>query len=210
VEPQTGNESQQSNEATNPKSALQQIRQKMQEVVAEYSNGDINASQFNAIYQHYAEKRDIVDRMIERNPDSDAWRSVVQQGYTGHLRSQFEARTIHYAVFRRENTKPLVSSGKVTRTTAKHIHKLLRIILAMKTYNTGLGRQSIGNGNWLVIALGKQALTIVTFSLQPSSLQTAKVRDLHEDFEVANQRALKNNEPANRLVYPQRALLEDL
>jgi len=204
-----GNESQQSNQATNPKSALQEIREKMQQVVAEYSNGDINASQFNAIYQHYAEKRDIIDRMIERNPDSDAWQSVVKPGYTTHLRSQFEARTIHYAVFRRDDTKPLVSSGKVNRKTAQQIHKLLRVVLSMKTQRTGLARQSLGNGNWLVTSIGLQALTIVTFSLQPSSLQTAKVRDLHEDFEVANQRALKNHEPADRLVYPQRALVED-
>lgn len=209
MEPQTGNDNQQANQTnSNPKSALQQIRTKMQEVVSEYSNGDINASQFNAIYQHYAEKRDIIDRMLERNPDSDAWRSVVQEGYTGHLRSQFEARTIHYAVFRRANTKPLISSGKVTRKTALHIHKLLRVVLSMKTQRTGLARQSIGNGNWLVTAIGEQALTIVTFSLQPSTVQTAKVRDLHDDFELANQRALKNNESPNRLVYPQRALLE--
>ena len=209
MEPQTGNDSQEADSATNPKGALQQIREKMQAVVAEYSNGDINASQFNAVYQHYSEKRDIIERMLERNPDSDAWRSVVQQGYTTHLRSQFQARTIHYVVFRRGNPKPLISSGKLSRKTAVQIHKMLRVVFAMKTHRTGLARKSIGNGNWLVMAIGDLALTIVTFSLQPSSLQTSKVHDLHADFETANQRALKNNQPSDRLVYPQRALLED-
>lgn len=207
VEPQMGNETQ-NNNATNPNSALQTIREKMQGVVAEYSNGDINASQFNAVYQHYSEKRDIIELMLERNPNSDAWRSVVQQGYTGHLRSQFQAKPLHYAVFKRGNTSPLLSSGKLSRKTAQQIHQMLRVVFAMKTQRTGLARKSIGNGNWLVVSIGQQALTIVTFTLQPSSIQTTKVRDLHEDFEMANKRALKNNAPSDRLVYPQRALLE--
>lgn len=203
-----GNESQRNNDATNPNSALQTIREKMQSVVAEYSNGDINASQFNAMYQHYSEKRDIIELMLERNPNSEAWRSVVQQGYTSHLRSQFQAKALHYAVFRRGKTNPLISSGKLTRKTAQQIHQMLRIIFSMKTQKTGLARKSIGNGNWLVVSIGVQALTIVTFTLQPSSIQTNKVRDLHEDFEMANKRALRNNTPSDRLVYPQRALLE--
>lgn len=209
VDSQMANNSKQSKKATNSKSALQQIREKMQVVVSEYSDGDINASQFNAIYQHYAEKRDIIERMLERNPDSDAWQSVVQQGYTTHLRSQFQARTIHYAVFRRGVPKPLMSSGKLSRKTAEQIHLLLRVVFNMKTHRTGLARKSIGNGNWLVMSIGDQSLTMVTFSLQPSSLQTAKVRDLHEDFEVANKRALKTGKPSERFVYPQRSLLED-
>lgn len=197
------------NDLTSHKSALVQIREKMQAVVSEYSSGKINASQFNAIYQHYAEKRDIVERLVERNPDSDAWRSVVQQGYTGHLRTQFQARAIHYAIFRRGEAKPLISSGSLTRNTAEQIHKILRVVFSMNNHRTGLARKAIGNGNWLVMSIGEQALTIVTFSLQPSSLQTNKVRDLHEDFERANERALKRNAPPERLVYPQRSLLED-
>lgn len=208
MEPQTGNDPQ-DNGTSSPRSALQSIREKMQGVVTEYSNGDINASQFNAVYQHYAEKRDIIERMIERNPNSDAWRSVVKQGYTGHLMSQFQAKAIHYAVFSRGNTIPLVSSGKLSRKTAQQIHQMLRVVFKMKSHRTGLARKSIGNGNWLVMSIGGKALTIVTFTLQPSSLQTSKVRDLHEDFETANERALRNNEPAERLVFPQRALLED-
>jgi uncharacterized protein YgbK (DUF1537 family) len=209
VEQQSANDSQKSNKVTSSRSALQQIREKMQAVVAEYSNGDLNASQFNAIYQHYAEKRDIIERMLERNPDSDAWKSVAQQGYTTHLRSQFQANAIHYAVFRRGDSKPLISSGKLSRKTAEQIHMLLRVVFSMKTQRTGLARKSIGNGNWLVMSIGSQALTMVTFSLQPSSIQTAKVRDLHDDFEAANQRALKTGKPSERFVYPQRALLED-
>lgn len=204
-----GNESQGNERASSPRSALQSIREKMQGVVSEYSNGDINASQFNAVYQHYAEKRDIIERMIERNPNSDAWKSVVQQGYTGHLLSQFQAKATHYAVFRRGNTTPLISSGKLNRKTAQQIHQMLKIVLKMKTQRTGLARKSVGNGNWLVMSIGNKSLTIVTFTLQPSSLQTSKVRDLHEDFEIANERALKNNVPPDRLVFPQRALLED-
>lgn len=209
MEQQTGQTENQPDQVTSSKSALKQIREKMQSVVSEYSSGDINASQFNAIYQHYAEKRDIIERLLERNPDSDAWRSVVKQGYTSHLRNQFQARTVHYAVFRRDVKKPLMSSGKLNRKTAEQIHQMLRVVFSMKTQRTGLARKSIGNGNWLVLAIGERALTIVTFSLQPSSFQTTKVRDLHEDFERANERALKNSSPSARMVYPQRALLED-
>ncbi len=193
---------------TNPKGALVQLRERMQKAVAEYSAGKLNSRQFQAIYQHYTEKRVIIEKLLERDPDTDAWKSVVKPGHTGQLRRLHESRPIHYAIFRRGEKRPVQTGGKLPRVAAEQIHKLLRVLFSMKNPRKGLARKSMGNGMWLVLALGDYSMTMVTFSLQPTSLQIERIRDMHDDFERANMRSLRRGLQTERLVFPQRALIE--
>jgi hypothetical protein len=67
----------------------------------------------------------------------------------------------------------------------------------------------MGSGNWLVLALGDRAVTLVMFMLEPSTAQINLVRDLHADFERANRGALeRGTRSLDRFVFPQRALAE--
>jgi len=189
--------------------SMASIRKKMETVAAEYASGKINSAQFNAIYRHYMEKRTIIEKLIARNPETQAWRSVAEPGRTSILREQYQARTIHYVVFRRNEREPLIAHGKITRQVARQMFKMLQVIWAMTTHRTGLARKSLGKGVWLVLSIGDQSITLVLFSRQPSNLQTNRVRDLHEDFERANYLALERGLPAARMVFPQRALMEE-
>ena len=59
-----------------PQDVLALIRGKIKSLTRDYSAGKINAAQFNAVYRHYTEKRTIIEKIIERNPNSDAWRAA--------------------------------------------------------------------------------------------------------------------------------------
>ncbi len=190
----------------NPQEALEQIRKRLKAATQEYSSGRLSAIQFNAVYRHYTEKRQIIEMLIERNPETDAWKSAAAEGSTSYLKDKFEARPLYYVVIRKNDTTPLLSEGKVPRKAAEQIYKLLQAFWKMPEWKVGLARKSIGDGMWMMVMVGELSLTISIYFLQPSTLQVNQLRDLQSDFERANHQALERELPASRMVFPQRAL----
>ncbi len=193
----------------NPQAVLESLRQKMEKVANEFAQGKINRAQFNAIYGRYSEQRAIVERLIERNPQNEAWKQAAAPGHTSFLREHFEARLLFYLVFQHDIPTPLMIGGRQQPDMAK-IGQVLKSLWGMKNRpKTGLARRDMGSGNWLVLALGDRAVTLVMFMLEPSTAQINLVRDLHADFERANRGALeRGTRSLDRFVFPQRALAE--
>ena len=191
----------------NPQAALEQIRHRLKVATREYSSGKLNAVQFNAIYRHYMEKREIIEKLLELNPDSDAWKAAASPGTTSYLKDRFEARPLYYVVFRKGDKKPLLGNGKVPKKAAEQIFKILQVFWKMETWQSGLARKSIGDGMWMMLMVGEHSLTIAIYFLQPSTIQQNRLRDLHSDFERANRQALDRGFPPSRMVFPQRAIL---
>jgi hypothetical protein len=189
-----------------PQQALEVIRGKLEKLTREYASGTINSAQFNALYRHHSEKRAVIERILASNPNSDTWKAVAEKGNTNYLRSQYEARPMYYVVFQRGSRTPLLADGKIPRKAAEQVIKLLQVIWAMSTWRKGLARKALGEGVWLLMNIGENALTIAVYYLQPSTIQTNKLKDLHEDFERANKQSLVKNLPMERMVFPQRAL----
>lgn len=191
-----------------PEERLEQIRRKLERVAQDYADGQLNRAQFNAIYSHYNEQRSLVEKLIARNPGNDAWKQAASPGNTGFLRSHFEARVVHVAVFRHHNPTPLMTGGEDTDGVNTAISTVLRALWRDdRPLTTGLARKQLDDEQWLVIAVGPQGVTTAVFSLQPSVRQHSLIRDQHHDFERANKLALARNYPVDRMVFPQRALL---
>lgn len=190
-----------------PQAALSHIRLRLKAATKEYSSGRLNAVQFNAIYRHYTEKRQIIERLVARDPETDAWKAAASPGKTGFIRDRFEARPLYYVIFRKGDTQPLAANGKIPKAAARQIFTLLQTFWKTNTWRRGLARKQIGDGMWLVLMVGEMSLTIVIYFLQPSVLQLNQLRDLHADFERANKKALHRNLPSKRMVFPQRAIL---
>jgi hypothetical protein len=197
-------------EVLNSQNALVRLRGKMHTLVEEYAQGKINRVQFQSLYARYSEQRAIIEKLLERNPDSDAWKQVIGgQGQTGSLRSQFEAHALVFAVYLRGEHTAVYHAGRRSPASLQ-IDRLVAGLWALpKPPSPGLGRRALAHGEWLVMALGTTAVTFVGFSLEPSNAQSRLTRDLHDDFERANRLALARGiTSADRLVFPQRALLE--
>ncbi|MEL7434566.1 MAG: hypothetical protein AAFN11_11520 [Chloroflexota bacterium] len=97
----------------NPQAALSQIRSRLKAATKEYSSGRLNAVQFNAIYRHYMEKRQIIERLVARDPETDAWKAAASPGTTAYIRDRFEARPLYYVIFRKDATSPAMCSTQV-------------------------------------------------------------------------------------------------
>lgn len=188
---------------------LEHIRRKMESVAGEFADGKINRAQFNAVYGHYGEQRIIIERLLERNPETTAWKRVAQPGRTDFLRTHFEAQAAYFIVFQHQRRDPLTTGGEQPEGTTQAIRRALKHLWSMDEMpETGLARQEIDENRWLILANGKLAVTIVIFNLQPAQAQVHLIRDLHQDFERANRLSLQRNLPADMMVFPQRSLIQ--
>lgn len=196
-------------EPENPQAALQLIKYKMEVVANEFGEGKLNRAQFNAIYGRYSEQRTIIERLMERNPENPAWKQAAAPGHTSFLRQHFEARLTYYLVYQHNMPTPLMMDGK-QQPNIEQISSVLNALWGMNNRpKVGLARKDMGNGQWLVLALGEYAVTLAMFTLEPSIAQSTLVRDLHNDFERANRKALGSGARSlDRFVFPQRALAE--
>lgn len=191
-----------------PIAALNALRTKMEIVADEFAAGKINRAQFNAVYRRYSEQRNIIERMVERNPDSDAWRHVLGvQGQTHFLRNHYEAQTIYYVVYRHQRYEPITAGGKPPLNMTAILTALSRVWAMPDRPALGLGRKPLDAGQWLILATGAHTVTAMVFSLEPSVAQARLVRDLHADFERANHAALTRGWiTPEHMVFPQRAM----
>jgi hypothetical protein len=191
--------------------AIASLRQKMQEVAQEYAEGKINEATFNAVYRRYSEQREITERLVERNPDSDVWQSVVQAGHTAFLRDYYAAKIISYALYHLKDGHQIALQGAVQLPHAQLMPIFARVNdIIQKGHKLGAAWRQLKDQNWVLMMPGKYSASVVIFSLEPSVVQRKMVEDAHRDFERANERALIRGDLAPQsLVFPHRALLED-
>src|SRR5690606_18563985 len=56
--------------ADDPDAALVSLRQRMKLTADEFAEGKINRAQFHALYARYSEQRSIIERLLERDPET--------------------------------------------------------------------------------------------------------------------------------------------
>lgn len=195
---------------SSPINALGELRKKMEAIADEFAGGKLNRAQFYALYRRYSEQRAIIEKLVERNPETDAWKQVMgAPGQTGFLRMHFAAQTQYFVVYRHNERRPLLSVGSDQPDFALLESIVIPVWRMPSRPKQGLGRKPIGEQKWLILATGEHAVTVVVWSTEPSLAQARLVRDLHADFERANQAALARGWIApDKMVFPQRALLE--
>jgi hypothetical protein len=191
--------------------ALINLRQKMAGIAAEFAQGKLNQAQFDAIYGRYSEQRDITERLLARNPESQAWQSVVRPGHTQFLKQHYTARVLSYAIHDQETFGPIVMTGSI-RIARAQVEAVLSRLQAVteERGNPGPALKKLGDGRCVLFMPGSMTVAIAIFSLEPSRTQIGRIEDIHRDFERANQHALRARDyTTSRMVFPHRALFEE-
>jgi hypothetical protein len=191
--------------------ALINLRQKMAGVAAEFAQGKLNQAQFDAIYGRYSEQRDITERLLARDPESQAWQSVVRSGHTGFLKQHYAARVLSYAIHDQETFRQIALTGsiQIARAQVEAALSRLRAVIEQRG-NPGPALKQLGDGRCVLFMPGSLSVVIAIFSLEPSKTQIGRIEDIHRDFERANQHALRARDyTTSRMVFPHRALFED-
>lgn len=190
--------------------ALIELREKMAAAAAQFAEGELNQAQFEAIYARYSEQRDITERLLARDPSSQAWESVVRPGYTQFLKQQYAARLLSYAIYEHASARQIALTGtlQLRPDQVRAVIQRLQTVRGQRG-SPGPAQRSLPDGRCVVFVPGELTSAAAIFSLQPSGGQVARLVDIHRDFERANRRALHSQDvQPDRLVFPHRALFE--
>jgi hypothetical protein len=190
--------------------ALERLRRKMATVAEEYARGEINRAQFDAIYHRYQEQRQITERLLDRDPDSDAWQSVITPGHTSFLRNQYEAKVESYAIYHLGNSQQIIRTGHV-QIPESQVQPILKRLRAIGTQGKipPAAHRTLPEKRRAVFVPGHYSLAIVIFSREPAPAQVKLVQDIHGDFERANTPSLVRDTFDRRgMVFPHRGLFE--
>jgi hypothetical protein len=174
---------------------LQQLRGKMARLAEEFAQGKVNSKQFQEIYAHYQQQRNLIEMSLYESHRSDAWRGAVVPGQTAMLRQQHAGKVISYAIYDNASSMPLASVGDFSVDTALLVPMLSSFSSATaEMFGGGLRSTEIEGGRWLCFVPGQYTTLFVIFSIEPAKLQLTLIQDLHRDFEVANESLLAAGE----------------
>ncbi len=177
---------------------LQQLRGKMARLAEEFAQGRVNSKQFQEIYAHYQQQRNLIEVALYDMPGSDSWRNAVVTGQTAMLRQRNAAQVLSYAIYDNATSLPLASVGNFAVDTALLVPMLSSFRSATaEMFGGGLRSTEIEGGRWLCFVPGRHSTLFVIFSLEPARLHVTLIEDLHRDFEVANRHLLEQGEGAD-------------
>lgn len=165
-----------------------ELQRKMTVLAEDFSLGKINRRQFEVVYTHYREQRQIIDALIN-SLNVGAWRKAISEGHTGLLLTHNAAQLLGYALYDQVARQPLAASPNFKVDAA-----LITPIIAAHHTTPGvtphINTSEIDRGRWLCFVPGRACTLVALFSVEPARAQLQLLQDLHHDFELANARRL--------------------
>ena len=182
----------------------------MMRLAEDFAAGRVNRSQFEQLYRHYVEERTTIERMIQAQPESPAWKGAVTEGESILIKRKHAAQPLGYAVYLNANSLPLRSVGDFRIDSALLVPMLSSFRSATaEIFGSGLKSSEIEGGRWMCFVPGVYTTLIVLFSIEPARLQMEMLEQLHKHFERANRPAFEAGLPDSaKLVYPHAAAFE--
>ncbi len=191
---------------------LKRVRHKMEKLVQDFVQGQVNRLQFEELYAHYQEERNTIQNLITSHPQSGAWRMAVTEGESLMIRRRNAARALNYAVYNNTSREAIRLYGELSPYNRA---KILSVLNGVSESNVEPGKAEaiclgIGEeGEWLCYVNGEYSTLIVFFNREPARVQLELLEDLHAHFEQANGRILSRPRyNISDLVFPYAAAFE--
>lgn len=185
------------------------LRGKINKIMGEFTRGQINLEQYQALFIRYGEQVALLAQIMQQEVSPSPRRQpALANPTTGLLREHHAARALGCLI-----TDNLM--GAVIHTIGQFdlppglLTPLLDDLRDTENRPARAARRltQVEGGRWLCIVPGTLAMTVVLYSREPSDEQTRKVVEAHNEFEQANHRALIGELVGTRFVYPQQDLL---
>jgi hypothetical protein len=186
------------------------VSKKMMKLAEDFAAGRVNRTQFEKLYRHYLQERETIERLLEAQPGSPAWKGAVTEGESVLIKRKHASQPLGYAIYLNANSLPIRSVGDFRIDSALLVPMLSSFRSATaEIFGSGLKSSEIEGGRWMCFVPGVYTTLIVLFSLEPARLQMEMLEQLHRHFERANQPAFEAGLPdATKLVYPHAAAFE--
>lgn len=178
------------------------LDQKIDRLEEDFQQGRINASQYRAIRRHYTEQREVALRLKESHPESDRWRVVLEEGRTSFLMQLNEAVCTSVSLFDIQTRKLIFDHGTMP-DSAEEAMGLLRTFGSSKE-DSAQGRMLATHTDddyTLLLIPGKFTAMLAVFSQDPPGWQVRALREVHLNFEAANQGSLLRGQHRS-LIFP--------
>jgi len=191
---------------------LEQVRQKMERLADDFATGKVNTTQFQELYSHYQQERNVIEQTLEETPEAAAWRATVaeEEGESAIIRRRHAARILGYAIYLHDNSTPLRAVGNYD-VDARLVASMLDGFgdRAEEKPEQQIHGVKVGEKRWVGFVPGQYTMLVVLFSVEPAQAQLNMLRDLQAHFEQANRRLLTQGvTDSSRLVFPHAAVFE--
>jgi len=189
---------------------LDSVSDKMMRLAEDFALGRVNRAQFEQLYRHYVEERGTIEKLMQMQPGTPAWKAAVTEGESMLIRRKHAAQPLGYAIYLNVSSMPLRSVGDFRVDSALLVPMLSSFRSATaEMFGSGLKSSEIEGGKWLCFVPGSYTTLIVLFSVEPAKLQLEMLEQLHRHFETANQPIFEAGLPdATKLIYPHAAAFE--
>lgn len=195
---------------------IAQLRVKMRKLADEFARGDINREQFHKIYEHYQSQLNLAASTLAQMGDQKV--ENIQSGETIMLRKQLTAIARAAVVYHHASGEMIETIGELGFPVDTLLPTLTAIAEQVKggeghptkfapRGDTGAPlpeSQIVTVGkDWALFVPGEFSTAVMIFSNEPVIRQIEIVENMHRDFEIANDAALRSGQTqAAKLVYP--------
>ena len=183
---------------------IAQVHQKMNRLVQEFANGEINRTQFHKLYDRYQRQIIMVAQLLAES-DPATWReAITDKEDTILIKKRLTAKAVGMSVYDNRSGMPIETLGEFA-IEAELIVPMLSSYrsAAAEIFSAGMRSTEMENGQWLCFVPGTYTTLIALFSLEPSDNQLHMVERMHKDFETANEAALQGgNVDPEKLAFP--------
>jgi hypothetical protein len=192
----------QAQNAATAQKLIEQVTEKLRNVVREFAAGEISQEQFHGIYEHYQGQMLLAAQMASE-ADLAAQGTLPTPGETIGIRSRLTAKARAMAIFYYGTGMLLETLGGLDIPIAETAPILNEI---RQTVRQGINvdvRTERLDKEWLLFVPGLYSVSVMLFSHQPATRQIEMIQNMHRDFEKANEGALKSGSiDGSKLAYP--------
>jgi hypothetical protein len=172
----------------------------MHNLVDEFAKGEISREQFQKIYEHYQRQVTMAAQMVAEADGSLL--SELTPGETIAIRKHLTAKARAMAIYYHATGTMLESIGEFN-IPASALTPTLRNFRALMQRGVEVEpRAQLMDSQWVLFVPGKYSTAVMLFSNEPAARQIEIINDMHRDFELANDLALKSGQAdGSKLAY---------
>ncbi len=180
-----------------------EVQVKIQNLLDEFSEGDISREQFNVIYARYSDQLLIAEKALVMK-DETVLDSADYGVATVALRQATTGMAVGMAIHHQRSSMMIEMLGDFSiapEVISPILNSIVEKVEAGKTIEPDI-RQA-PSGSWMVFTALKYTTVVTVFTKQPAPAQVKEIQRLHTDFETANHKFLAANMvKASDLAYP--------
>lgn len=181
-----------------------EVNQKIQGLLSEFTNGLISREQFHLIYERYHGQLEMLNEILQQNRDADDLDMLDTGPTTIAIKQGTRGRAVGLAIYHHRSGILIETLGQFD-VSPDVLSPILNEFSLKLEAGEFVGRRVVKarQNGWLLLAARQVTSVITLFQNEPAEQQIKEIERLHHDFEMANLHHLNGDSvDANKLAFP--------